>query len=162
MHIHGGQIYHLKPHQKECKVRGVDTVKSLKADVWDLFSEWVRRKDADSSGYVQCITCGKKLLWKECDAGHYISRRHNSTFIDERNVKPQCKWCNGFGHGMETAFKQAIINLYGENVEATLQMLKKRNHKFTAYELNQYKKLYQDKLAGLAGKVNIELNNLPF
>ena len=37
IHIHNGQIYHLKPFKKETKQRGVDTVKSLKQEVWDLF-----------------------------------------------------------------------------------------------------------------------------
>ena len=151
IHIHNGQMYHLKPFKHEIKPRGVDTVKSLKKEVWDLFSEWVRRSESDENGYCKCVTCGRVLHWKEVDAGHYISRKHNSVFIDERNVHPQCKSCNGFGHGMEAAYKNYIIKRYGESVEATLQMLKRRNHQFTVFELQQYRKLYQEKLATLSG-----------
>lgn len=64
----------------------------LMKDVWKLFSEWVRRSNADWRGYVKCVTCPAVLMWNEgIQAGHWI---HDKLDFDERNVHPQCASCN--------------------------------------------------------------------
>lgn len=71
--------------------------KGLKAKLDKLFSEYVRRKDADIYGIVSCFTCGVRKHWKEIDAGHFQSRRFLGTRWEEDNAKPQCKGCNMTG-----------------------------------------------------------------
>ena len=65
----------------------VVTRKKLIARLDKVFSQWVRRKDADHRGYVECWTCGKVLPWSRVDAGHFQSRAKFSTRWDEMNVK---------------------------------------------------------------------------
>ena len=67
------------------------TRKKLIARLDKVFSQWVRSKDADHRGFVQCFTCGQFKHWKTVDAGHFQSRAKFSTRWDEMNVKPQCK-----------------------------------------------------------------------
>jgi hypothetical protein len=148
-HIHKGKVYQLSAWKKEKKPAGEVTAKSLKADVWDLFSEWVRRSAADEDGYCACVTCGKIDIWKSMQAGHYISRKYSGTFIDKRNVHVQCPKCNLFLHGNLVAYEEFMLKTYGERVLAELEFLAKRRHKFTVFELTQYKKLYTQKLADM-------------
>lgn len=149
-HLHGKEEIELLPYKKQRKEKGVDTVKSLTNEAWDLFSEYIRRRDASVlDGYCKCCTCGKIDHWKNMQAGHYLSRKHKSILFDERNVHAQCPFCNGFGHGQEAAYKEFMLKKYGQKTIGTLEYLKKRPHKFTIFELQQYKKMYREKLEGL-------------
>ena len=71
------------------------TRKKLIARLDKVFSQWVRSKDADHRGFVQCFTCGVFKHWKTVDAGHFQSRAKFSTRWDEMNVKCQCKFSKG-------------------------------------------------------------------
>ncbi len=42
----------------------------------------------------RCATCGKKLLYKQRQAGHYIPREVLSTRWNLKNVHCQCAKCN--------------------------------------------------------------------
>lgn len=64
-----------------------------------VFSKYIRLKNADASGRVQCFTCGRKEHYKLMDAGHYMSRSKRATRWHEDNVKPQCKLCNQIKDG---------------------------------------------------------------
>jgi hypothetical protein len=150
-HVHGKTEYQLTPFRKERKTPGADTVKSLKAEVWDIFSEYIRRKYADKDGYVQCVTCGKRDHWKNMQAGHYFSRRHGGTFLDEQNVHVQCPLCNGFGHGESVAYREFIINTYGQGALDRLEYLKSKPHQFKKFELEQLKRTYLAKIIFLQG-----------
>jgi hypothetical protein len=78
------------------------TRKKLIARLDRVFSQWVRSKDADHRGYVQCFTCGVWKHWKTVDAGHFQSRAKFSTRWDERNVKCQCKPATDSAAGSST------------------------------------------------------------
>ena len=84
-----------------------------------VFSLWVRMKDADHRGYVNCYTCGVTKHWKEVDAGHFQSRgKYASRWLDwsgeSVNVKCQCKRCNGFRGGEQYIFAQHLDLEYGD------------------------------------------------
>jgi len=68
--------------------------KRLKDKLWKLVSEYVRRRHADSNGYVACYTCGTIKHWKEGDAGHGIAGRKNMVLFDLEVLRFQCKNCN--------------------------------------------------------------------
>lgn len=89
------------------------SLSSLKAKAWKLFSEYVRRKDADESGTVSCYTCGKLMYWKEAHAGHAIPGRHNAVLFDLDIVKPQCPRDNLFMGGMYHVFATKLIKENG-------------------------------------------------
>lgn len=85
----------------------------LKARAWKLFSEYVRRKDADAGGTERCYTCGKLAHWKELHAGHALPGRHNAVLFDEEIVKPQCPVCNIWKGGNYPIFTTKLIKEKG-------------------------------------------------
>lgn len=70
--------------------------RSLKSKAWKVFSEYIRRKDANSDGMTYCYTCSKALRWQDAHCGHFM---HGKLDFDERNLKPQCPGCNTYKHG---------------------------------------------------------------
>ena len=81
--------------------RKTKTRKQIVKELDTIFSQYIRLKGADKNGFGICVTCGKKDLVKNMDAGHFRSRRFYSTRWDEDNVNIQCKRCNIWGYGEE-------------------------------------------------------------
>ena len=127
--------------------RKPDSIKILKREVWDLFSEWVRRSEANDQGIVQCVTCKCFLPWQDAQAGHFI---HGTLFLIPEIVWPQCPQCNGFKHGNLVAYKDWMIKKYGLAKVQYFEFIAKRPHKYTVFELQNFKKLYQQKLKELS------------
>lgn len=69
--------------------------KKLHKKAWKIFSYYIRNKDA-LNGCNSCYTCGKIERSEELEAGHFI---HGKLDFDERNIKPQCTYCNKYLHG---------------------------------------------------------------
>ena len=143
-HLHGGKEYKLIPFKKERKK--TSSLRKLKADVWDLFSEWVRRSEANAQGFVQCVTCKKYLHWKDAQAGHYI---HGTGFRIPELVHSQCPQCNGFKSGNLIAYKEYMLERYGADMLARFEFLATRTYIYTQLELQYIKKDYQQKLIQL-------------
>lgn len=124
----------------------IKSIRILKNEVWKLFSEYVRRKNSDWRENCVCVTCGISKPWKELQAGHFISGRHNSVLFDERNVHPQCYRDNVCKHGDLLNYRDFMVKKYGEDVIAELRRLDRENKKFTRTELEKLKKYYKKKL----------------
>lgn len=129
-----------------CYMAKQKTIGKLKSDLWKHFSIYVRQSHANWQGYVSCFTCDKKKHWKEVDAGHYISRGYSGTFVDERNVKPQCKGCNGPRRGMHDVFGVRLEKLYGHGVLQELQTKKNSFVKWDRQELQNLLSKYKEKV----------------
>ena len=83
-----------------------------KADT--VTSEYIRRKYADSNGFLTCVTCGQKLHWKEAHCAHYIERAAKATRWLEENLHPACTSCNVFRKELhKREYTLAIIDMYG-------------------------------------------------
>ena|SRR3990167_3385548 len=103
----------------------------LKAKAWKVFSLWVRTKD----GGV-CYTCKKAgLTGSNYHAGHFISRKHNATMFDERNVRGQCMFCNLWDYGNSGAFAKNIITDHGQEVFEELVAKSRTTYPFKVDEL---------------------------
>lgn len=85
------------------------TTSQLKKELDKIFSEYIRRKYADSDGWVRCYTCPKMAFWKEMQCGHFVSRKHLATRHLEANARVQCVGCNVFGDGR--------VSIYAEKLE---------------------------------------------
>lgn len=59
------------------------SVTKLDKDLWKLVSLYIRKKDMDWKGFVNCFTCGKYENYKLVDAGHYIPK---ATKSDKRKL----------------------------------------------------------------------------
>ena len=122
--------------------------KWLKDELWRIFSLYTRQRYANDNGKVRCITCGAWRPWRRLQAGHYISRKHNSTFIDEYNVFPQCGKCNGDGYGMPEEYA-AFLDMYfpgeRERVEAKSREIFKMDREWMIEQINHYNFLLKER-----------------
>lgn len=84
--------------------------KKLHRIAWRLMSEWIRRKDANPDGFVECYTCRRMKHYKETNAGHY---KHGRLDFDERNLKVQCVKCNQHNSGELDLYAERLIEEYG-------------------------------------------------
>ena len=123
------------------RVKGVVT---LKRELDDIFSKWVRLEAADSSGLVRCVTCGSVHDWQNLDNGHFIKRQWTLIRWEPKNCHPQCRNCNWHKQGNDAEYEKYIINKYGEAVLNWLRANAKKK-KWTRFELemliNHYKPL---------------------
>jgi len=74
----------------------------------ELFSKYIRLKNADKNGNVICYTCGNELRWQDSQCGHYISRSCLFLRWDDRNVRVQDNFCNCIKHGNLAIFGQKL------------------------------------------------------
>jgi hypothetical protein len=84
--------------------------KKLHNQMWKLMSEWIRRKDANPNGFVECYTCDKVIHYKEANCGHF---KHDRLDGDERNLKVQCITCNKYYSGRLDVYAERLIRDYG-------------------------------------------------
>ena len=125
------------------------SLSTLKKKLWKVFSEYVRRKDADEGGTVACVTCGKLMFWKEAHAGHAIPGRNNAVLFDEDIVKPQCPVDNIWKGGQYHIFATVLIKEHGlEWWEKKLDDSRKPV-KYTHAEIEEMLKTYVGKLSDL-------------
>jgi len=115
---------------KKCEHEMTRTVTSIKKKAWAAFSLYIKNRDNWT-----CFTCGKYERSSNMHAGHFISRRHNSTLFDERNVHAQCSLCNAFRNGEPHIYAEKLINIYGHAFLLEMIAKSKQIKKFTRQEL---------------------------
>ena len=123
--------------------------KKLKTKCWNLFSKYIRLRDANKKGICKCCTCGIKKPWKEMQAGHFVSGRSNSILFDDRGVHAQCKSCNLFNHGKPLEYFLFMEKTQGRHVIDELMWLKTQPRKISDEKYEQMIEDLQDKLVGL-------------
>lgn len=79
----------------------------------DLFSKFVRSKDADENGITKCYTCDQSNNWKLLHCGHFLSRKHYALRWSENNCRPQCVTCNIELQGNPVEFESRLVNEIG-------------------------------------------------
>lgn len=128
------------------------SLKGLKKKSWVLFSEWVRRRFADSVGIVSCITCGAKIHWKQANASHFIHGHGKPTFLDERNVHASCVRCNLYLSGNLVEYAAFMQKTYGWDTVDALRELSHQVVKFNREYYEGFIAMYADKLEELNAK----------
>lgn len=114
-----------------------------------VFSEYIRRRNANHAGLVTCYTCGKQDEWKRMDAGHFQSRKHYATRWDEENVQVQCKGCNIFRSGEQFLFGLQLDRQYGPGKAEELLQKSRSLLKLGTPDLLTLIELYESKLVKL-------------
>lgn len=113
-----------------------------------VFSRYIRLREATPlTGYVRCISCGRVYHWTEIQNGHYVSRANMATRWSERNCHPQCVACNVMQHGNMIAYRQALVNLYGENGVKMIEAESRTIRRFSEWELDEMIKYYTSLVA---------------
>ncbi len=118
----------------------------LQKDLDAVYSEYIRRKDADPNGFVRCYTSGKVFHWKQIQCGHFISRRHLSTRWYEKNTKPQSVAENVFNQGNGPVFARKLIEEYGPGILEELEIKKNNICKMGNFEYEILIKEYKAKI----------------
>lgn len=134
-----------KPLRKHSK----NKISVLKRKAWTVVSLFVRKRDADENGFVNCITCGVRKHYTQGDAGHFIPGRGNSILFDVRGIHFQCKPCNG-GFKNQTFSKDEVainyrkymLKRYGEKVVKSLEDLRRQTKQFKEKELIEIRNRY--------------------
>lgn len=123
----------------------------------ELCSLYIRMRDTDKHWVWNCITCNKKLSRNEWDAWHFISRIHNSTFVEPQNINFQCKYCNWPRAGMQYEHGKAIDRKYGE---WTADKLVDMKNKATKFGMTRIKSEYDAYIILLIQELNKKLKPL--
>ena len=84
-----------------------------------------RLEEADEFGYCTCISTGKRIPYKECDGGHYISRTCRATELEPDNVWPQSKYANQYLHGDYHNYRDRLIDKIGMDRVERLEDLRR-------------------------------------
>lgn len=124
--------------------------------LWKAFSEFIRLRDVDQTGYGKCITCGRIIHYKKGDCGHGIPRQHKATKYNETNNALQCKPCNGFEGGKREVFKQRVDERYGAGTWDKLELASRTTCKRGQYEIDVMTKFYQQQVKLLKAEKSID------
>jgi len=110
-----------------------------------IFSEYIRKKNADNKGFVTCITSNKKYYYSEVDAGHFISRKEMSTRWHEDNVWPQSRFDNRFRYGRQYVYSLALEKKKPD-LSKHLYNLSKKTVKYSISDLEEMVEKYKNLL----------------
>lgn len=131
------------------------TLTSTKKRAWRYFSKYIRLRDAlkttGNINHCKCFTCGRIESIKNIDAGHFVSRKFNSTLFDERNVNAQCAYCNVFLAGNQLEYRRQLIKLYGEGIDIEIEDKATETKKYTIPELEELIEELKEKIKALEG-----------
>ena len=123
---------------------------TAKKRAWKAFSQYIRMKAADHTGYAQCVTCGVNKPWQEMDAGHFIPKsRGSAIYLVEENVHVQCKGCNMCEGGKFEWYYPYMVEMYGEEGIEELRQLSRTTKHFTVQELLEIEAEYKKKVKEL-------------
>ena len=125
------------------------TISKLKKKLDVLFSQYIRRRNADHLGRVMCFTCGVEKHWKEQQAGHFQSRSHHSTRWDEVNVQVQCVKCNMFRQGEQYKFGLYLDDRFGDGTAEELENRAKTIVKLNRVDYEEAIERYKQKIREL-------------
>lgn len=147
-----------KPTSNKKKKSGAKakSIKTLKAKLWRIFSWFIRLRDSDENGYCYCITSGKRMFWKEAQAGHFQSRRFNNTMFNEKNSHAQSPYENCHLSGNQFTYGIRINQIYGPGTAEELLRLSRIDKKFTVEELEEMIVHYTKEVKRLLNQKNLK------
>lgn len=130
------------------------TTRALVNKLDRIFSKYTRLKDADETGTVACVTCGKLFHWKEVHAGHWIKRQYQSVRFDPRNCHAQCVSDNLYHGGKQDEYGKYILDRYGLDAFNDLLAKKREVKKWTRDELQKLIEEYSQRVNTLESRLS--------
>ena len=114
------------------------TISKLKKELDKWFSLYIRLREANEYGMIQCFTCGIVRGYKDgMQNGHFQSRKHLATRFDEENCQVQCIKCNMFSQGEQFKFGLNLDVKYGEGTAEELEFLARNTLKISRVEYEE-------------------------
>lgn len=114
-----------------------------------VFSEYIRRRDADEYGRVKCCTCPTVAHWAEMDCGHWRSRHNKSIRFEESDNHAQCRECNRTNDGEYQFHEAYIVKRYGSREAKRLIVLSHKAKHWMQHEIDELVKKYKLKIKSL-------------
>ena len=133
------------------------TISKLKKELDKWFSLYIRLRDANEYGMVQCFTCGVVRGYKDgMQNGHFQSRKHMATRFDEENCQVQCLKCNIFDSGQQYLFSLRLDEKYGEGTAEELEFLARTTLKISRVEYEEQISYYKQLVENLKEEKGIQ------
>ena len=134
------------------------TVSKLKKELDKWFSLFIRLREANEYGMVQCFTCGVARHYKDgMQNGHFMSRKHLATrFSEDGNCEVQCVSCNIYNSGMQYKYSLMIEEKYGEGRAEELEALSRTTLKISRFEYEEQIEYYKNLVNNLKEEKGIE------
>ena len=133
------------------------TISKLKKELDNIFSLFIRLREATDEGMVQCFTCSRTSHYKSgMQNGHFQSRRHHSTRWNETNCQVQCVKCNMYEQGEQFRFGMALDSKYGEGTSEELEFLSRTIMKVSRIDYEEKISYYKDLVDKLKKEKGIE------
>lgn len=85
----------------------------LENELDDIFSDFIRLRDADERGTVICFVTGEKVFYKDADAAHFQGRGNKQTRYLEDNVHACTRDSNRYDPNHQLQYRYAMIAKYG-------------------------------------------------
>lgn len=124
-----------------------EIIRSLKKKLWKVFSQYIRKREADHSGFLTTVD-GVVVHWQECDCGHL---RHNSErnallggnelWYYENNFAPQSNQGNR-NNADDSAQKYMLASIKKYGIEEVDKMMKMR-HTYKLWTLEELEEKYE-------------------
>lgn len=115
----------------------------------DIFSQYIRLRDANEYGFCTCISCGKMQRWQDMDCGHFINRKHMSLRYSEINCNSQCRACNRFDEGNLEGYRRGLIIKHGPGIIDKLYLAKHQISQWSKFEMDVFEKELKQKVKEL-------------
>ena len=131
------------------KPRKIQTIASLVEKAAVDLQKLVRLKASNNRGFSRCVSCSKWVHYKNCDAGHYFSRRHLRLKLYEENIHVQCKGCNmRMGcPSVRDEYRTYMYDMYGvRRVKAMKRLTKWSKPKFNMEQVKQFRNQIRDQI----------------
>ena len=133
------------------------TISKLKKELDNIFSVFIRLRDATDEGVVQCFTCSRISHYKSgMQCGHFQSRRHHSTRWNELNCQVQCVKCNLYEQGEQFRFGIGLDRKYGEGTADELEFLSRTIMKVSRIDYEEKISYYKNLVDKLKKEKGIE------
>jgi hypothetical protein len=133
------------------------TISKLKKELDKWFSLYIRLREANEYGMVQCFTCGIVRGYKDgMQNGHFQSRKHMATRFDTENCQVQCLKCNIFDSGQQYLFSLRLDEKYGEGRAEELEHLARTTFKISRAEYEEQISYYKNLVENLKEEKGIE------
>lgn len=133
-----------------------EQVRILKKKLWSTFSQYIRKREADHTGWLITVD-GERALWKECDCGHlwHNSERNallggNELWYYENNFAPQSNQGNRLNaDDSAQKYMLAATQKYGADEILKMRRMKEQYKLWTFEELTAKYEHYKALLEAL-------------
>jgi hypothetical protein len=130
-----------------------ETHRSLVKKLDEVFSMYIRLRDSDEYGFIRCVSCNKKVHWKEANNCHFVDRQHMILRFSEINCHAGCVQCNAWNKGFHIFYYAKFLNRkYGDNAADILMLKGKETYKYTLHELRELITYYKQKVKENGGR----------